>query len=288
LSEPKNKLPKQTTLLVGGAMRSGTTVIHRALCTATNSNPYISESWFLNDLFNLFEWNMPRFEVRHADQFGEPAEFARLIRLNLNYYVDMVSARYGNPEVLIFKHPELTRHFLTIHKLEPEMKFLVIVRDPRDVIASIKDVNARHAKSDVEIWSPHGTLKTTQQFCDYYVAYYNTVFTQRANFGPKLMFVRYEDIVSNPVKTFEQISAFSGATYAGDAMTKFTDEHAQAKNFTKDLRLKDALSGAFWSELYTRDLSTEGIGKYKQSLAPGEAEEIQSRLSGFGKSFRYW
>jgi len=102
------------------------------------------------------------------------------------------------------------------------------------------------------------------------------------------MFVRYEDVISNPAKTFEQISNFSGARYEGDEMTRFTGEHAQARNFNKDLRLQDPMRGAFWSELYTRDLSTEGIGKYKQSLALGEAEEIQPRLSGFGKSFRYW
>ncbi|MDZ4728372.1 MAG: sulfotransferase [Xanthomonadales bacterium] len=286
MSKPENNLPKQTVLLVGGAMRSGTTVIHRALCTASNSNPYISESWFLHELFILFERNMRRFEVRHQDQFGERAEFARLINLNLNYYVEMVSARYGNPAVLIFKHPELTGHFITIKQLAPEMKFLVIVRDPRDVIASIKAVNARHAETGT--WSPHGTLSSMKQFCEYYASYYNTVFAQRADFGSNLMFVRYEDVVSNPVKTFAHISAFSGATYADDAMTKFTDEHAQAKNFQKDLRLKDPLSGAYWSEMYTKDLSTERIGSYAQSLAASDVEEIQTRLSGFGKSFRYW
>ncbi len=286
MSEQETNPPKQTILIVGGAMRSGTTVIHRALCTASNSNPYISESWFLHDLFNLFHWNMQRFEVRHQDQFGEPKELARLIRLNLDYYVQMVSTRYGNPEVIILKHPELTHHFRTIKQLAPEIKFLVIVRDPRDVIASIKNVNARHRENGT--WSPHGTLTTTEQFCDFYASYYNSVFAQRADYGSSLMFVRYEDVVSKPVETFAHISAFSGATYAGDAMTKFTDEHAQAKNFTKDLRLKDPLSGAYWSEMYTKDLSTESIGKYVQSLDAKEVEEIQSRLSGFGKSFHYW
>lgn len=286
MSKAENNPPKQTVLLVGGAMRSGTTVIHRALCTARNSNPYISESWFLHELFILFERNMRRFEVRHQDQFGERAEFARLIQLNLNYYVEMVSARYGNPAVLILKHPELTGHFITIKQLAPEMKFLVIVRDPRDVIASIKAVNARH--SETGTWSPHGTLSNMKQFCEYYASYYNTVFAQRADFGSNLMFVRYEDVVSSPMKTFGYISAFSGANYADDAMTKFTDEHAQAKNFQKDLRLKDPLSGAYWSEMYTKDLSTERIGSYAQSLDASDVEEIQTRLSGFGKSFRYW
>jgi hypothetical protein len=127
-----------------------------------------------------------------------------------------------------------------------------------------------------------------EQFCDYYASYYNGVFAQRADFGSHLMFVRYEDVVSEPVKTFAHISAFSGARYTDDAMTKFTDEHAQAKNFRKDLRLKDPLSSAYWSEMYTKDLSTERIGSYTKTLDSGEVKEIQTRLTGFGKSFRYW
>ena len=267
-------------------MRSGTTVIHRALCTARNSNPYISESWFLHDLFHLFKWNMQRFEVRLQDQFGVPQQFAQLIKLNYDYYIDMVSAKYEKPEVLILKHPELTRHFTLIRQLAPETKFLVIVRDPRDVIASIKDVNARHR--DTYVISPHSNFRTMGEYCDFYSSYYDDVFAKRADFGPNLMFVRYEDLVSDPVNSFARIGDFSGADYQGDEMTKFTDEHARAANFSKDVRLKDPMSGAYWSDLYTKDLSTEGIGKHKKSLSKSEIGEIQKKLSGFGKSFKYW
>jgi hypothetical protein len=286
VTETHSNSRQQTVLMVGGAMRSGTTVIHRALCTASNSNPYISESWFLHDLMNLFQWNVQRFEVRHQDQFGSLDELARLIQLNLRYYTDMVSARYGNPEVLIFKHPELTGHFTTLRQLAPGMRFLVIVRDPRDVIASIRKVNARHIASGV--WSPHAKLKTMQQFCDYYYAYFDNVLAKRDEFGQRLMFVRYEDVVTRPVEIFKKISAFSGARYEGDVMTRFTAEHAESNNFNKDLRLKDPLSGAFWSEQYTKDLTPDSIGNYTQTLSATEVSEVQSRLAAFGKSFGYW
>jgi len=282
----QNKKLEQTVMLVGGAMRSGTTVIHRALCTAMNSNPYLSESWFLHDLFNLFEWNMQRFEVRHQDQFGHPQQFAELIKLNLRYYVEMVSAKYSEPEVLIFKHPELTRHFGAIRQIAPEMRFLVIVRDPRDVIASIKRVNVRHQQTGT--WSPHGSFKTMTEFCRFYSSYYDHVITKRASFGDKLLFVRFEDVVNNPIQTFARISAFSGALYKGDEMTRFTEDHAAAKNFKKEIRLKDPLSGPYWSDLYTKNLSPESIGTYQQTLKASEVKEIQTLLKGIGSSFAYW
>ena len=267
-------------------MRSGTTVIHRALCTAKNSNPYISESWYLNDLFNMYDWNLTRFDVRHKDQFGDTSKLAELIYLNLKYYMDMVSAKYDNPELLILKHPELTRHFLSVRQLAHQAKFLVIVRDPRDVIASIKAVNVKHKADNVS--SPHSHFKTMAEYCSFYSGYYKLVIEQRAAFKNDLMFVRYEDIVRDPVNSFARVSSFCGAVYEGDEMIKFDPSHAKALNLTPELRLKDPLSGAFWSDLYTKELSPDSIGKHKKMLTAGEIKEIEVLLSGMGKTFEYW
>lgn|GEM_PF-1382208 len=286
LTNPMGEDRHQKVLYVGGAMRSGTTVIHRALCQARNSNPYISESWYLHDQFNLFAWNMERFEVRHADQFGEPEKLTDIFKFNLHYYLNLVSDRYDNPELLILKHPELTRHFLTLRKMMPGSKFLVIVRDPRDVIGSIKMVNQRHRAS--RTWSPTVKFQVMAEYCSFYMKYYKTIIEERGLFGDDLMFVRYEDVVTDPAKTFARISAFSGAVYEGDEMVKFDPASTDSKNLTREVRLKDAFSGAFWSDLYTKDLSTESIGTYKERLTPTETQEVQTFLFDMGSEFGYW
>jgi len=212
-------------LFVGGAMRSGTTVIHRALCAARNSNPYISESWYLSDLFEMYAWNLTRFDVRNKDQFGNTSKLAEIIYYNLQYYLDMVSEKYDRPEILILKHPELTRRFLDMRKLAPQAKFLVIVRDPRDVIASIKEVNVKHNADNIA--SPHSHFKTMSEYCGFYASYYQTVLGQRQAFGNDLMFVRYEDIVTDPKKSFERISKFSGAVYEGSTIREDSSHSPQ-------------------------------------------------------------
>jgi len=267
-------------------MRSGTTVIHRALCAARNSNPYISESWFLSDLFNLYTWNMTRFDVRHKDQFGDPSKLTEVIYLNLQYYLDMISAKYENPELLILKHPELTPHFLEMKKLLPQAKFLVIVRDPRDVIASIMDVNIKHQADNIK--SPHSHFKTMREYCGFYAGYYQLVLGQRQAFGKDLMFVRYEDIVTEPAKSFERIGKFSGAIYEGDEMKRFDPAQSESLNLEREVRLKDKFSGAFWSDLYTKDLSPTSIGKHKKSLSATETQEIEKILGQIGRMFEYW
>ena len=276
----------QRILMVGGAMRSGTTVIHRALCTARNSNPYISESWFLHDILNLYKWNLSRYEVRSADQFGAVKNFHELIRFNVQYYLTMVSARYEDPDVLILKHPELTRHFPELAGMFPAMRFLAIVRDPRDVIASIKEAVGKHVRDGVV--SPVSRLEGIEDLCGHYLSYYDRLLRLAGNLGDRLRFVRYEDVMREPKQAIAGIGAFCGADYDLDAARSFSDQHAASSNFNKELRLKDPLSGAFWSDLYTKDLSPERIGRFSEMLKPGDITEIQSRLAHIGQRFEYW
>jgi len=276
----------QKILLVGGAMRSGTTVIHRALCTATNSNPYISESWFLFDLMNLYKWNLSRYEVRHADQFGHVRNFSELIKFNFQYYLNLVSTKYDDPEVLILKHPELTRHFQEIGLMFPSMSFLAIVRDPRDVIASMKDVAAKH-KAD-GIISPQSRVKSIKGYCDQYRSYYDRIMQPPEWLNARLAFTRYEDVMQNPQALAEQAASLVGASYEPQEVGRFTEEHAKSANFDKEKRLKDSLSGAFWSDLYTKDFSTEQIGRYATMLNEEEIASIENQLAPIGKRFGYW
>lgn len=282
---PSPKKPQQI-LLVGGAMRSGTTVIHRALCTARNSNPYISESWFLHDLLNLYKWNLSRYEVRHADQFGDVRNFSELIKFNFQYYVNIVSAKYGDPEVLILKHPELTRHFIEIGAMFPQIRFLAIVRDPRDVIASMKDVAAKHRKDGVV--SPQSRLTRIEDYCRQYASYYDRLLRQPERLGRRLSFLRYEDAMRDPRQAIQGAGAVAGAVYVADEISQFSEEHATSANFRKDVRLKDSLSGAFWSDLYTQDLSSEQIGRHTKSLDAAEIADIERLLAPIGRRFEYW
>jgi hypothetical protein len=276
----------QRVLMVGGAMRSGTTVIHRALCTASNSNPYISESWFLHDIMNLYKWNLSRYEVRSADQFGSVNNFNELIRYNVQQYLTIVSARYQDPEVLVLKHPELTRHFPELAAMFPAMLFLAIIRDPRDVIASIREAADKHVRDGIS--SPVSRLESIADLCSHYLSYYDRLLHFAGRIGKRLRFVRYEDVMREPKQTIAAIGSFAGANYDLEEAQTFSEEHAASSNFNKELRLKDPLSGAFWSDLYTKDLSPERIGRFGERLTPEEVEQIQSLLAKVGARFNYW
>ena len=96
------------------------------------------------------------------------------------------------------------------------------------------------------------------------------------------------DAMQNPQSLAEQAKNLVGASYEPQEVGRFTEEHANSANFNKEKRLKDSLSGAFWSDLYTKDFSTEQIGRYASKLNEKEIASIETLLAPIGKRFGYW
>lgn len=279
-------MAQQQIVLIGGAKRSGTTVIHRALCSGENTNPYISESWFLSDIMRLYHWNLTRYEIRHADQFGDVQNFRELILQNIRHYMTLVSVKYGDPEVLMLKHPELTYHFAELSQHFPAFKFIVIVRDPRDVIASIKRVANRHNEDGVI--SPQTVLDTTAKLCSNYARYYANLGANIKSLENRILYLKYEDFVRNPNEQLIRITRFCGARYVAKKAVDFLPEHGEAPNFDKAKRTEDAFSGAFWSDMHTQPLSDSKVSSFRNDLSESDITEIEARLKPFGAKFGYW
>ena len=275
------RMAARQVLFIGGAMRSGTTVIHRALCTASNSNPYISESWFVYEMMMVYRRRIQRYDLWMADQLGPLRNFRDLIRLNIEQYFLLVSARYGSPELLILKHPALTSVFPEMGEMFPSMQFLVVVRDPRDVIASIKSAREHHVRDRVA--SALQPLDTTQKLCKYYLSYYDGMLGRADN---RCRFVRYEDVMRDPRRAIATIGKFCGGRYDLEKVSTFTEEHAAAPNL--DSQQHDRLTRPFWSELWRKGLSEERIGRYRETLTEEEVSEIETLLGTLGRRFKYW
>ncbi|HEX8222190.1 MAG TPA: sulfotransferase [Allosphingosinicella sp.] len=276
----------QRVMMIGGAMRSGTTVIHRALCSARNSNPFLSESWFLRDLLAMYRFRLSRFEAMGEDQFGSAAAYSRMLADDVADYLRTVSARHGDPEVLILKQPELIRSFVDLAGLSPEMLFLAVVRDPRDVVASMKRVRDRHARDGVA--GPLGGAGTIAALCDVYGSHYALLLDSAQALGGRLRIVRYEDFMRDPKASVADIGAFCGARYVLEEVAGFQAADSASPTFDKAARSLDPFSRAFWSDLYTAPLSDERIGRFAESLTAADVGEVEARLGFVGRRFGYW
>ncbi len=268
-------------------MRSGTTILHKVLCAANEAHPYITESWFLVDQLRSYLWSIERYDVRHRDYFGEQKNFDQFTRDILLRYFQVTRQNLSDPQALVLKNPEITGQFPLLGNWFDNARFVVNVRDPRDTIASIVKVGERHAKSGMRT-QQSGMGRDMKVLSNFFKRYYIRVFDENSPTRERTIFVRYEDVMRDVEKECDRIGEFCGLTFSHAKLRALGEDKTDSANLDPEVRSQDPYSGAFWSELYNRNLSTERIGRYKEILSPAEIRQIEDHCADFNRIYPYW
>ncbi len=156
-------------------------------------------------------------------------------------------ARKAEASVWVEKTPHHLRRFPMLLKKLPEVKTLIIVRDPRDVCASL--LNIRFASDNVEELA-HRWLS-------------ENVFARQClkKYAGRMKLVIYKKLVYETESTVRELCDFAGI--------EFHKGQLQPEKVADDLVL---LEGEHWRERNFRPITDESIGRYKEDLT---AEEIK-------------
>ena len=275
-------------IFIGGCMRSGTTILHRVLCASHESHPYITESWYLIDQLRIYRWCLQRYDVRHKDYFGERAIFDEFTRNILRNYFFVTRVRYAPATALVLKNPEVTSQFPLLGNWFKEARFVINVRDPRDTITSIVEVGERHRQDGLR--TPQTSLgRNMQKLSNFYKKYYANLFSPAGRqIKDRMIFVRYEDIMTETEKTVQRLGDFCGLSFDMELLRHLGSQQESSLNLDAEVRARDPLSAAFWSDLYTKDLSASRIGRHRDVLTPEEIREIETHCADFNKVVPYW
>lgn len=274
-------------IFVGGCMRTGTTILHRVLCSSPASHPYITESWYLLDQLRIYVWSLKRYDVRQKDYFGEKENFDEFTRDIVRNYIRMIRTRYAPATAVILKNPELTGYFPLLAKWFDQARFVVNVRDPRDTIASMVEVGARH-RADGAVTPQSRMGRNMKKRSNFYLKYYTQFLAGGKDLMRKSLVVRYEDLMGETEKTVESLSRFLDLPLDMEAIRNFDSRTEDSANLDAEKRKEDWLSRAFWSDLYTKNLSTERIGRHREVLTPEEIAEIETHCAKFNAAVPYW
>lgn len=174
---------------VGGAPRSGTTLLQALLSTASFSNDYIAECGYFSTLITSYIHGCSRFSDQTKYYFKDLQDFDLFHRGLLKMVLEKISSNIGNPETLLLKDPLLTPHFDLVSELLPEAIFIVSVRSPLATVASRLHVMKRAGD-----WT-EGDLSKVERCCDEYNFSYSGTLRGRASMGSRLHIVKYEDIL---------------------------------------------------------------------------------------------
>jgi hypothetical protein len=209
----------QRVFLVGCA-RSGTTLLQSLLASHPSIASY-PESHFFRHLSGGRRWRWVGLPSRRArprlEQFlGElahpsaPRALPRRVVLRRQYvsfFLGLLdSLALGERKAIwIEKTPSHLWHLDEIERLVPGAKFIHIVRDGTDVVASLYDVTHRYP----EVW---GGARSIDACIDRWLK--DVAISRRYEGRENHLAVSYERLVDSPREVLEEICSFLGIEYA--------------------------------------------------------------------------
>ena len=273
-------------VFVGGAMRSGTTILHRVLCTAEGSHPYIAESWYLLAQMRLFRDTLEHYALRGQDFFGPKANFDAHMRKLFEQHIDNILRQHSPATLAILKQPELTAQFPILGRWFPRAHLVVNIRDPRDTIASIMVVMEKHRAAG--IGSKAAERPAIGRLCNIFLSHYRWMETVKPQVAERIVLVRYETLMASPAETLHGLEQSLGFKFDLQRVMAFGEIREKSANLDAEHRLAHPFFGAYYSELYNKTLSDERIGRYAETLTTAEISEIETRCADFAAKHGYW
>lgn len=182
-------------------------------------------------------------------------------------------------EVNTIVDKELVFHFIhkEIAEIYPKSKFIVLLRDPRDN-ALVRCRMAERGKKKVSYWF----LALAWNYV-YKTLYYKTKNIDKS----RVIFVKYEDLVSNPENELRKICSFLEVPYS-DEMLLYDDHIKKAlkeNNHTLSEVAKENI-GLLHQGL-TKKPTTDKIGFWKQNLPISVSNVIWTICGGLAEKLGY-
>ena len=232
-----------TPLFVGGGWRSGTTVLQALICTSRRTNDFLNECSYFMYLVNAYVQGVRHFEVHSRFYFRDEAHMMEVHAAILRGELQRTWEWLEQPQIMVLRSPPMTRNFPLLAQVIPEAIFVVVVRDPRDVVASrVEVVRKRNGRINVE--------RAVRKHCDEYSSQYRRLL--EGNLGDRLCVIRYEDMVAGNLSS---LHAFG-----------FTDIDPERLWESKIHDMRKVKGRAFLTPLYGSQLSESSIGRYREVL----------------------
>jgi len=268
-------------ILIGGAQRSGTTLLQTLMANALDA-PVLPESHILCDILAAYK------RAKDAGQktryfYRTDAALLAFFRSCASRHVGDIAETIGAKSVLVLKDPNLVQADAEAAAIFPDAIRIACLRDPRDIAASFLRIGQRER--------PEGQPgKYRRRDIDFIgkkiLASYTPLMggEERSN----LHLVRYEDVATKPRETLETLARATGLVLSLERIDNPAWLDADARHET-----------SWISELEGQGPSSASVGAYKSVMRPNEialTEQICSpymawaayERSAFGTSPARW
>lgn len=258
------KLEQSRLIFVGGAPRSGTTLVQRIL--GAHSQVYAGPEFDLvpqiMELRNQFLQKIEAGRIStYLDAQATNDVFERFILA-----IFQKKASKTNKSYLSEKTPSNIEVFPELQDCLPNAKYIFVVRDPRAIVASLLEVGRKMRADSID--AP-AYLRRTR----YAVEFVNMMWEKgrQALLKDHVLLLHYEDIISDTESTVRKLSAFVGIPFE-EAMLQIQSSKWDAPEFKA--------GEAYW---YTKEqlemaISKQSTEKWKENLSAYDLYLIDHKL----------
>jgi hypothetical protein len=267
---------KTPPFFILGNPRSGTSLVRLML----NNHPGISvpvECGFAVWFYESYKGKAP-FDRNVVKQFVHDVLKSRkfetwgitqteleeaLLKQRFEHYREMAAAVYhvyaankGKPDAIVGdKNNFYVQHIETIKSIFPSPKFILVVRDGRDVACSYKELSKRQMSS---VYAP--AIPATVDLVALEWVKTNTALLNELSANALL--IHYEDLVRSPYPILRDICSFLGVTF-DTSMLEYYRHNDEPKEFLQ------------WKAKTLEQLDPDNIGKYKLVLSQEEIARFE-------------
>ncbi|MCJ9430776.1 sulfotransferase family protein [Kordiimonas marina] len=271
-------------VFVGGAQRSGTTLLATLLCAGPETNEYLGECGGLRSLLETFKFMRGRFPDEGINYFQSLPALDSYFRSTLESFFTLVLATQAPARRLVMKEPHMTLFFPHIYHLFPDSRFVLIKRDPRDVVVSMLKVGERMAaKGHSHLFNAGNVAEIAKNIRGFYQPVFGAADRNPA-FAARCTWVQYETLVTNPEEVLAQVRNGTGLSLEG------VDPHNPGKHKGKadaGLESMDRLKPWVTDIQASGSLSNQAVGRYREHLDAEQLLEVEKATAFLIKKFGY-
>jgi tetratricopeptide (TPR) repeat protein len=250
---------------LGGHPRSGTTLMEQILDAHPEIIAFDESVAFGQEITR----NIPLPKGSGAAQLGalNAVSPARRQELRLRYVKSLLRETSPRPEtrVLLDKNPSPTMLLPTWLRVFPELKVIIALRDPRDVIISCFFLNIMLNETNANFLSLERTAKHYGDLMDVWLRL-------RDLSGFDWLETRYEDVVENLEKEGRRVTEFLGLSW-----------HADQARYQETARRKFLFAPTYHD--VTQPVYRGAMGRWQHYAAA--LEPLQTRLAPYCRAFGY-
>jgi hypothetical protein len=250
---------------LGGHPRSGTTLLEQILDANPEVLAFDEPVAFNQEITGHF--NPPATPGQTPSQALDTLSAVRRVEMRRRYVKSLLREIPGEPaaRVLLDKNPSPTTSLNIWLRVFPELKVIIALRDPRDVIISCFFLNIMLNTTNVNFLSLERTMKHYADLMDVWLR-------MRELGGFDWIETRYEDIVVNMEKEGRRATEFLGLTW-----------HPNQARFHETARQKVLYAPTYHD--VTQPVYNRAVGRWERYA--DALQSFEAQLAPYLKAFGY-